>query len=274
MLTKTIINVLKWALLLFVLFITVLPLVWTILSSLKTNQEIWSSAFSLPAEFQFQNYVKAVRLPGFLLAFRNTVLVASISTALVGLLAAMASFALLGRFKWANAIFVLLIAGIYVPINAFMLPYFSIARWTRLFDTVWILIIVYTAIGLPLSLLIVRNYMGTIPRELEESAIMDGCSYPRRFWSIVLPLAMPGVITASTFNFITFWNEFFYALLLTVAKEARTLQVSIRFFAGAFINDYAALFATLVLSIVPTIIAYALFQERIISGLTSGALKG
>jgi len=156
----------------------------------------------------------------------------------------------------------------------FMLPYFSIARWTGLYDTLLILIVIYTAIGLPLSVLIIHNYMTTIPKEIEESAIIDGCSYPRRFWSIIMPLTGPGLMAASTFNFIAFWNEFFFASLLTINRNARTLQVSMRFFSGSFVNDYAALFAALVLSILPTIIAYIFFQERIISGLTSGAIKG
>jgi len=271
---RSVFLVLKWVLLTFLLLITLMPLVWTLVSSLKTNEEIWSSAFSLPARLSLDNYAKAIRLDGFFQAFGNTILAAVVSTAIVGFIAAMASFALSGQFKGSGILFGILIAGVYIPINAFMLPYFAIARWTGLYDTLAILIIVYTAIGLPLSVLIIRNYMSTIPREIEESALIDGCTYPMRFWTIILPLTAPGIMAASIFNFIAAWNEFFFALLLTVEKQSRTLQVSIRFFSGAFTNDYASIFATLVLSILPTVIAYVLFQNRIISGLTSGALKG
>ena len=266
-------SILKWGLLLFILFITFLPLLWTVLASLKTNNEIWESAFRLPAQLRLDNYYRAISLDGFFLAFLNTIVVASLSTVSVCILASMAAYALLGRFKGSNLLFIMLIAGIYIPINTFMLPYFSIARWIGLYDTLAILIIIYTAIGMPLSLLILRNYMGTIPREIEESALMDGCSYPMRYSHIILPLATPGIMAASIFNFVAFWNEFFYALLLTVNKASRTLQISLRFFSGQFTNDYAALFAALFLSILPTILAYILFQEKIISGLTSGTFK-
>jgi raffinose/stachyose/melibiose transport system permease protein len=270
----TLLAVLKWALLMFLLFITTLPLIWTILSSFKSNQEIFSSSFSIPQTFNFNNYVKALRLDGFSLAFLNTAIAALTSTFLVALISSMGSFALINMHKGKNIIYLLLISGIYIPVITFMLPYFSIARWTGLYDTLLILIVIYTAIGLPLSVLIIHNYMTTIPKEIEESAIIDGCSYPRRFWSIIMPLTGPGLMAASTFNFIAFWNEFFFASLLTINRNARTLQVSMRFFSGSFVNDYAALFAALVLSILPTIIAYIFFQERIISGLTSGAIKG
>lgn len=116
--------------------------------------------------------------------------------------------------------------------------------------------------------------MRSIPRELEEAAVIDGCSLAQRFTRVIFPLSRLGLVTAGTFVFLFSWNEFIYALLLTSSVKARTLQLGIRFFKSQFITDYTSMYAAIVLSIIPTIFVYILFHDKIIKGMTSGAVKG
>jgi raffinose/stachyose/melibiose transport system permease protein len=161
----------------------------------------------------------------------------------------------------------------YIPFNAFLVPYLVIIAGMHLLNTRWALIIIYAAVGLPMAILILKGYMDTIPRELTEAAIVDGCGFNQTFQRIIMPLSVPGLATIGIFQFIFAWNEFLFAMIMTTDKYSRTLQISIRFFMGSFITDYAALFATMVICLIPSIVAYVLFQEQIIAGLTSGALK-
>ncbi len=119
-----------------------------------------------------------------------------------------------------------------------------------------------------------HGYMKSIPFELEEAAVIDGATFFQRFAKIVFPLSKSGLVTAGTFVFLFGWNEFIYALLLTSRQQVRTVQFGIRHFVHQFFTDYTAMFAAIVVTIVPSIVIYILFHERIVKGLTSGALKG
>jgi raffinose/stachyose/melibiose transport system permease protein len=163
---------------------------------------------------------------------------------------------------------------VLVPIVALMVPYFRIITGIGVYDTLWALIITYAGINVPISLFLVHGFMKTVPRELEEASIIDGCGFFQRYAQIVLPLSKLGLVTAGTFAFLFSWNEFVYALLLTASEESRTLQLGIRFFTSQFRTDYTSMYAAIVIAIIPMIIVYILLHERIIKGLTSGALKG
>jgi raffinose/stachyose/melibiose transport system permease protein len=266
-------QLLKWLFLIFILLITLAPMIWIILSSLKTNTEIFTSTFSLPKVLQIENYREALALDGLSNAFINTIIVSALSTAFSLLAAAMASYALTYKFRFQRPLSVYLILGMYIPFNAFLVPYLVIIAGMHLLNTRWALIIIYAAVGLPMAILILKGYMDTIPRELTEAAIVDGCGFNQTFQRIIVPLSVPGLATIGIFQFIFAWNEFLFAMIMTTDKYSRTLQISIRFFMGAFITNYAALFATMVICLIPSIVAYVLFQEQIIAGLTSGALK-
>jgi len=269
-----ILTIFKWVFLIFLFLFSITPIVWIIISSWKTNHEIFSTAISFPKVWKLQNYVNALNLEGLWPAFRNTLFVAILSTGLVIIISAMAAYALRSKFRGNKKIYFFLIIGMYVPVTAFMVPYVVISNFLNIHDTVWALILTYTGISLPISILILKAYMDTIPKEILESARIDGCSYHKIFTKIMLPLAVPGMATVAIFQFIAVWNEFLFASILTAKESARTLQVSIRFFMGAFQVDYASMFATMVITLMPAIVTFILLQERIISGLTSGAIKG
>jgi raffinose/stachyose/melibiose transport system permease protein len=187
----------------------------------------------------------------------------------------MASYAL-SRFRFGlnNVILSVILAGVLIPIIALMVPYFQLISKLGIYDSLLALILTYAAINLPISVFLIHGFMGTVPKELEEAGLIDGCSFWQRYARIVFPLSRLGVVTAGTFVFLYAWNEFIYALLLTSSVRARTLQLGIRFFKSQFRAEYTAMYAALVVTIIPSIVVYILFHEKIIQGLSSGAVKG
>jgi raffinose/stachyose/melibiose transport system permease protein len=265
----------KWAVLLFFLIFTFLPLLWLFITSFKTNYELLTAPLSLPASWQFQNYINAFQLSDLHLLFVHSVLVSFLSTGLNILVASMAAYVLSRyHFGFNNVILSILLAGILIPIIALMVPYFKLISRSGLYDSLLALILTYAAINIPISVFLIHGFMGAIPKELEEAAVIDGCSFLQRYSRIIFPLSKLGVVTAGTFVFLYSWNEFIYALLLTSSVRARTLQLGIRFFKSQFVSDYTSMYAALVITIIPSILVYVLLHEKIIQGLTTGALKG
>jgi raffinose/stachyose/melibiose transport system permease protein len=143
-----------------------------------------------------------------------------------------------------------------------------------LYNTLLALILVYTAVNIPVSIFLVTAFMKSIPKELEEAAIMDGCGFFKRFSMIILPLSRSGIVTAATFCFIYSWNEFVMAMLLTSSVESRTIQLGIKFFSSQFITDYSSMYAAVIITIIPSILGYVFLHDKIIGGLTTGGVKG
>lgn len=268
-------KILMWFILLWFGFFTLMPMVYLVISSFKTNTELIGSPFSLPQKWQVQNYINAFRVSGIGTLLLNSVVISLAATFISMLVASMASYALSRfQFKGREAIFTSIIIGILIPINALMVPYFTITNKIGLYDKHFGLILTYTAIGIPISTYIIRGFMSALPKELEQAAIIDGCNFYTRFFLIILPLSRTGIVTAATFQFLTCWNEFIYAMLLTSSPKVRTIQLGIRYFSNQFTTDYTSMYAAIVISIIPSIVGYILFQEQIISGLTQGAVKG
>jgi raffinose/stachyose/melibiose transport system permease protein len=237
---QTLGKVLKWFVLLTYFLITIFPLIWLAISAFKTNFEIETAPFSLPQVWQFQNFVSAINVSGLHIFFMNSIIVAITATLFNLLVTSLASFVIAREeFPLRRIYFTLITAGVLIPIIAFMVPYYTLIVNLKLFDTLPALIITYSAINIPISMFLVSSFMTTIPRELEDSAEIDGCSFFQRYSKIIMPLARPGLVTAGTFSFIYCWNEFIYALLLTSSRNARTVQLAIRFFTSQFRTDYA-----------------------------------
>lgn len=268
-------SVLKWIVLVFFFLFTFLPLVWLLISSFKTNLELQTRPFSFPEAWQFINYLNAVQISSLPRLFLNSVFVSSVSTGLAMVVTSMAAFAFSReRFPFQQGLLNLIIAGVLVPIIALMAPYFRLTNALGLYDSLWALVFTYTAINIPISTFLMYGFMKTIPVELEEAAVIDGASFYQRFSLVIFPLSRVGLVTAGTFVFLFSWNEFIYALLLTSSTGSRTLQLGIRFFTSQFFTDYTSMFAAIVLTIIPSIALYVFMHDKIISGLTSGALKG
>ena len=273
---ELILAVFRWFLIIFFAVYTLFPLIWLFISSLKTNYEFLAlSPFTLPEVPQWQNYLNALTVAGLGRMLLNSVIVGVCATVFNVVVASMGAYCISRfRFNGREKIFTLFTAGILVPLNALMVPYFVIINKLGLYNTYGGMILLYCAIGIPMSTFLIRGLMDSIPMDLEEAAYIDGCGFFGRFFHIILPLSRTGIVTAATFEFLTCWNEFVFANLLVSSEKLRTIQVGIRYFTNQFSTDYVSMYAAIMISIIPSIIGYVLFQEQIIAGMTSGAVKG
>ena len=271
-----ILAVVRWILIIFFAVYTLFPLIWLAISSLKTNYEFLAgSPFALPAVPQWQNYVNALKVAGLGRMLLNSVIVGVSATVVNVMVASLSAYSISRfRFRGRETIFTLFTAGILVPLNALMVPYFLIINKLGLYNTYGGMILLYSAIGIPMSTFLIRGLMDSIPIDLEEAAYIDGCGFYGRFFRIIFPLSRTGIVTAATFQFLTCWNEFVFANLIVSSEKLRTIQVGIRYFTNQFSTDYVSMYAAIMISIIPSILGYVLFQEQIIAGMTSGAVKG
>ena len=265
----------KWIIIISFVLYAIFPFLWLILASLKTNAELLDDPFKLPEVFQFKNYTEAIEAAGLIQLTINSLIISSSATFLNVLVSSMCAFAIARHIFWGNnVLFLMISSGILIPLNALIIPYYAIINYLHLYDTRTGLILVYCAVGLPVSTFILTEFFKSIPKEIEEASTLDGCNFVSRYFRIMLPLAIPGLMTAGTFQFILCWNEFIYAMLLTSSTEIRTIQFGISYFTNQFFSDYVGMFAALVISIIPSITVFILFQERVITGLTAGSVKG
>ena len=275
MLKRTTLSGLKYAFMLVILFVSLAPIVWVFTSSFKSYAEINSSALSLPSSVSLDNYAAALKFAPIQKYFLNSVIIVGISIAVTVIFVAMCAYAA-ARFKFLfkPVIVVLIAASLMLPAQSISQPLFSIFTALKIFDTKLGLILVYAAMGIPMSFFVMYSYYKTIPLALEESAYIDGAGFFRTFFTIILPLAKPGLATIAMLQFINIWNEFYFALMLTSGDTARTVPIALNYYMSTFANNYSALFAAVIMTIVPTIIFFVAMQKQVISGLTSGAVKG
>ncbi|MGH7348544.1 MAG: carbohydrate ABC transporter permease [Candidatus Rokuibacteriota bacterium] len=253
----------------------VYPFVWIISASLKTNAEIFTTGLGLiPSQLQLDNYVRAWQAASFGTYFMNTVIVSVGSTVLVVIVTAMAGYCF-GRYPFpGKRIFaVLLVATIFVPTGFSIIPIFDLAQRLGLTNSLLGLVIAETNHSIVLFLLLFGRYFSTLPRELEEAAVMDGAGFARIFFQIMLPLAKPVIATVAILQFIASWNSFFFPLVFTLARpDLRTLGVGMIAFLGEYSIDWAGMAAAATISVVPAIVVFVLLQRLFVGGL-AGAIK-
>ena len=251
------------------------PLVWVILSSFKTNQQILSSAISLPTAFSFDGYRMALKVSPILRFFFNSVVITLISTGLNVFLVSMAAYAFARtRFPGKNLLFTLLALSMVIPVTALMQPVYQVISGLGLLDSLPGLILVYMALNMPLTLLIMRATFAGVPASLEEAAYIDGAGFMRTYLKVMLPVAKGGLASAAVLAFLNAWNEFTFALVLTKSAHVRTLPLSLSYFTSQFTFNYTALFAAITMAVLPSILVFALFQEQVSQSLVIGAVKG
>ncbi len=255
-------------------FVVVYPVFLMVLSSFKTSREIFRSPFALPESWSLANYVEAWTRGNFSTYFGNSVLVTAASLMLVLLLGSLAAYPL-GRYAFRGRTWLTMyfLSGLMLPIKLGILPLFFLMRSLGLYDTPLALIAVYAASGLPFTIFVLANFFETLPRELEEAARLDGASEFRIFWQVMLPLVRPALATVAIFNFIPWWNDFFFPLIFIRSDRFKTLPLGLFSFFGEHQNDWALLFSGLTITALPVLIVYLFASRQIIKGLTSGALK-
>lgn len=251
------------------------PFVWMTYSSLKKNsQEVLVHPWSLPSEWKIENYQKAVE-QGRLFRYMGNSLWITFGTVTTVLLAGSAAAYAFARqtFPGKEAIFFLFLLGLILPVEAFLIPLFLELRWLDLINSRFALILVYSAVNLPLAIYILHAFMLNLPKDLEESAVLDGCGMWGVYWHIVLPLSKPALSAVGIFTALSAWNEFMLALILLRRDAIKTLPLGMLAFQGFHNLDYPLLLSGLTLASLPMIGIYILFQKPIVAGLTAGALK-
>ena len=269
------VNLITIATLVTVLFILI-PLYWLVATSFKNPNSIGTSPPDLaPSPFSTQNYHDAFVNYDFGVYFKTSIIVTLATTALVLILGTLAGYAL-GRLPMRGkftTMVTLLIISVF-PAVAVLAPLYLLMRQIGWLNSYQALILPYTAFNLPFAIWILRNYMLGIPKEMEETGRIDGAGPLRTVWTIILPMALPGLFTAGIFTFTACWTEFLMALTFNSANNYRTIPVGIAEFGGNYQVPYGTIFAASVVAVVPIGILVFIFRRFVISGLTSGAVKG
>ncbi len=257
-------------------FINLFPLYWMFTFSLKENAEIFGeNVIGLPFHWLWENYEAALRVGNMGRFFLNSFIVSGITIVLTVIIAMMAAFALT-RMIWKGRRIMnnMLILGITIPIHAAILPVFIVLSKLKMLNSYQALIVPYTAFALAIATLIFTGFLQDIPRELDESACIDGCSIWGIFWRIIFPMMRPAVSTVAIFTFISTWNEMMFAVIFISKEEFRTLTVGIQTLSGSYTTDWGPIGAALVLATFPTIIVYAFISRKIHESFSAGAIKG
>ena len=252
------------------------PAVWILLTSLKTESELVRKPITyLPHELVLSNYVQAFTDQPLLKYLGNSLVVALVSTAVSLVVAALAAYAIARlHLRHRQLVLTCIVASSMFPLVTLLVPIFETMRHLSLLNTYTALVLPYTVLSLPVCTLVLVSFFQSIPKDLENAAMIDGCTRLGALWRVVVPLAAPGVFTAGILAFVNAWDEFLLALSLNASASMRTLPVGISLYQGEFTFPWPVISAALVVAIVPIAVLIALFQERVVGGLTQGGLKG
>lgn len=256
--------------------IVIVPFLWVVLSSFKTTKEILASPFSLPAHWRFDNYVHAWTDAGIRQFFLNTVIVVGVALVLVMSLGSMCAY-VLARFKFPGARFIyyLMLAGLTFPIFLAIVPLFFVLKNIELINTLPGLIMVYVAFALPFTVFFLYAFFKTLPDDVYEAALIDGAGEWRAFFRVMLPMARPGMAAVAIFNFLGLWNQFLLPVALNTDPSRYVLTQGMAEFASqaGYAVDFGALFAAVVITVVPVLIVYVIFQRRLEGSVSRGTFR-
>lgn len=257
------------------------PVYWMIATSLKPNQEIFSSTPQpLPRQPTLAHYREILSgdlIPGvtFVDFFVNSTLVAGATVLLSAVVALLAATAVARfQFRLRTTFLIMLLVVQMVPLEALVIPLFLMIQRLGLYNTLSSLILTYLGFSLPFAVWMLRGFVAAVPKDLEEAAAIDGASRWQSFWRILLPLVAPGLVATSIFSFITAWNELIFALTFINSQDRYTLPVAMTFFFGRDDTAWGLVMAASTLLTLPVMIFFILVQRRMVSGLVAGAVKG
>jgi raffinose/stachyose/melibiose transport system permease protein len=250
------------------------PFYYVISNSLKPFAEILSNTSALPKVLEFQNYVSAFEKLNYLKVFSNSLLVTIASNAVLVIFCSMAAYMLVRtKKKISNVIFMIFVAAMIIPFQSIMIPLIKTASTFGLLNSVWGLVIMYLGFGSGMTIFLYHGFIKGIPVELEEAAIIDGCSKFGVFWRIVFPLLKPITVTIVILNSLWIWNDFLLPSLVLQDPELKTIPLATFSFFGQYTKQWDLALAALVMGIIPLLIFFFAMQKHIIKGITSGSIK-
>lgn len=265
----------KYAILILFSITCIYPMVWMFLSSLKTNENLLNDPWGLAIPIHPENYVRAL-IEGHLgRYFFNSVYIAVMSVAISTILGAMVSYAI-SRMYWklSKLVLDLFLLGMMIPIYATIIPLFSMFNKLNLLNTSISVILVHVVFGLPMIVFILTGFMESLPREMEEAAVIDGASIYTIFARVMLPVTKPSLVTVAVITFIDVWNDLLVPQIFLTSSEKMTLPVGLMEFKGLRSTDYVTMIAAIVITVIPTVIVYSILHKSIIEGMVTGAVKG
>ena len=271
---ERLLNTTAYVLLILAILIVFFPLAWMLSVSFRPNIEVMQMPPDwLPQIFTLDGYKKIFTTPRYLVVFLNTMVISLVVTLLSLVLGAMAAYAL-ARFNFAGqrAVLMFLITTQMFPLVLLCIPYFRIFITFGLYDTRTSLVIVYLTFTLPFCILMLRSYFINIPRDIEEAAMVDGCSRLGAIFRTLVPISYPAFVGAGLYTFLLAWNEFLFAVVLIESWENRVLTMAIYSLMAEFVTDWNAMMAFSVLASLPLVVAFIFLQRYMVQGMTAGAL--
>jgi raffinose/stachyose/melibiose transport system permease protein len=256
------------------LLVYAFPVILVLTNSLKTKSDIITDPLGLPSAPTFDNYAQAFERMDYLTAFRNTLVITISSVVVICLFGAMAAY-FISRVPWRGnrVIFYAMVLSMLVPFQVLMIPMVKLLGTLGLLSHSWSVVYIYFASGVPLAVFMYSGFIRSIPKDLDEAAMLDGAGRIRTFFSVILPLLRPMTLTLVILNVLFFWNDFLMPFLILQRPEQRTLTLATLTFVQSHTAEYGLMMAALVMTVLPIFVAYAFMQRHIIEGMVRGAVK-
>ena len=254
------------------MFVT--PLLFTLISSLKDNREIFASPFALPETYRFENYIIAWKEANMSQYFLNSVFISVATVVILGIVASMAAFIIARfNFKMNKFIMIFFMIGMMIPMHTILVPITYMIGTFNLKNNLFVLVLLYVGFSIPFSVMVLTNFMRGINQSLEEAAIIDGANYFQIYRHVALPLTIPAISTISIFNFLSAWNNVLFPLLFINDKKLKPISLGLLNFNGERGSQYGPVMAAIAITVFIPLVIYLLFQEKVESGLAAGAVK-
>lgn len=256
------------------LIVSLLPLGWLVLSSLKKDP-MARPGFQLPESICLNGYISTFKDLHVLRYFGNSLFVAGVSVVISVIMISMSAYVVARmEFKGKALVNILLYSTMFIPATALTYPIYNLVNRLHLYDTRSALILIYSCCGIAVSFFVIKNYYDNIPRELEEAGRIDGCGYVQTWVKVIFPIARPGIMTAAVLAFLNNWNEYYWASLVLITREKLTVPALLSTFTTAFNTNYNGLFSAMVIIILPPVLLYCIFSRFFVEALSGGAVKG
>jgi N-acetylglucosamine transport system permease protein len=256
---------------------SIFSFVWIFYTSFKSNKDLYAGVWSLPKVLHFENYEKAWNVVNLKRYFFNSVLITFASIVVLTFVCTPAAYVLSRfKFKFSKGLNNLFIVGMGIPYQLLLIPLYTMILKLNLNDSLVGLSLIYIALSIPFTTYLLSGFLRSLPSDLEDGAMVDGCNEFQTFWKIMFPLAQPGIVTAAIFNFIFLWNEYMLAMIFIMKESKRTVSLGLYSIQSAmmFTADWVGLFAAVVIVMLPTVLIFILLSEKVMAGITLGAVKG
>ncbi|WP_160720773.1 carbohydrate ABC transporter permease [Bacillus sp. USDA818B3_A] len=272
---RIVVNTIIYSFLFPLMAVWLFPFLMALVNSFKSNGELLTNVLSLPKELQVDNYIRTIEKMSYLRSLLNTVVVAFIGVSLMILFSAMAGWRLARtKTKLSKFLFGLFVFSMLVPFSSIMIPLYKTTLVLHMNNSLVGLALVYVGLGVSMAIFLYHGFVKSIPKEIEESAFIDGCNLFQTFIYIIIPLLKPITVTIAITNVLWIWNDFLLPLILLSDNNKYTLLLSTNTLFGQYKSDWTAILSALILAAIPVIIFYVIFQKSILKGIADGAMKG